>query len=413
MLASEKENLIDKAKKTVKSVAIPAAVTNQLGHLNLQDLSRDLQVKLKNAGSQTYRSDAETAMMLQKIPAPFRTSIEDIKLYLQDKDASHINARAKGGSDHPSNLIWENSSKNRARGGENMSALEGVTNISQNVTSSLKMGAIKGLQEAPRGAAIAVVTAMPITFLKYSFAVARGEMTKEDAAKAAVLDIAVQGAIGGASTALIVMLCTLCPPLVALLATLSPLLLSVGIGGMIFEYYSVIEQNKDLFLSWLSKNREQIESATVYLQALIKQTSPKSDEVAIKQIREIQFKSQFGLKFWLQWIVMNFFSGLVALFGTAALTKLGVTQEISGLIGILLISCSVGFSQWFMLKLRCWMGLKSLTLNIIVSLVALLLAFIVASSSGATLGFLTFFSITAVFAGLAINRALPREASFA
>jgi hypothetical protein len=189
MLANEKDTLIEKSTQIVKNVAIPAAFIKRLEQLTLQDLSRDLQVKLKRAGSQTYRSDAEAAMMLQKVSAPFRTSLEDVERYLRGKDASHIVSRANGGSDHSSNLIWEIASKNRARGRNNMSTLERAAIISQDFAGNLNLAAIKGLKAAPVAAVIAALAAMPITFLKYSFLVARGEMTKEEATKSAVRDI--------------------------------------------------------------------------------------------------------------------------------------------------------------------------------------------------------------------------------
>lgn len=208
----------DETSQNLQSIAIPIAlqqVLNSIKHLSFQDLSRDLQAKLKSAGTQGTRSNIEAAMMFDKVPAPFRTSIESTKNWLEGKDASHIISRYNGGSDNPINLLWEDRISNRFRGSANMTRKDQLAIVTKGSVEGLGASASAGLKAASTGAAIAVVTAMPITFMRYSFAVAKGEMTKEEATKAALQDVGKQGVIGGLSTAVAVTICNLCPPVLA------------------------------------------------------------------------------------------------------------------------------------------------------------------------------------------------------
>jgi hypothetical protein len=403
----------DEAAQNLKSTTIPVAVlVNSIKHLTFQDLSRDLQAKLKSAGSQATRSNVEAAMMFDKVPAPFRTSIESIKTWLEGKDASHIISRYNGGSDNPINLLWEERISNRLRGSANMPRKEQLAIVTKGYVEGLGASAAAGLQAAPIGAVIAAVTAMPITFLRYSFAVAKGEMTKEEATKNAIQDVAKQGVIGGLSTAVVVPICVLCPPVAAALTFASPVLLSVGIAGMCSQYFDIISENREIVLSEFSKNKGKLEQLADSVKQIRSSLSSskmtlKEDQEAIQQVRTLQFKAQFGFKFWLQWVFATIIIGVSSLVGVGSLAGGALDQGSAGLLLIICMSLSVGFVQWLLIRLRTSAGIGVLFLNVIVVLVSLLVAASLLSTNS-WLSLAVFLSCTILFTVLSINRTLPK-----
>ena len=68
------------------------------------------------------RNEVQTQQMLDKIPPSDRSGVdaqssaENVREYLTDKDASHVEPHSKGGSAHPDNIKWEDRSANRTRG---------------------------------------------------------------------------------------------------------------------------------------------------------------------------------------------------------------------------------------------------------------------------------------------------------
>lgn len=404
----------DETAQDLQSIAIPIAlqqVLNSIKHLSFQDLSKDLQAKLKSAGNQGTRSNVEAAMMFDKVPAPFRTSIESTKNWLEGKDASHIISRYNGGSDNPINLHWEERISNRFRGSANMTRKDQLAIVTKGYVEGLGASASAGLKAAPIGAAIAVATAMPITFLRYSFAVAKGEMTKEEATKAALQDMGKQGVIGGLSTAVAVTICNLCPPVVSALTIAS---LAVGIPGMIAEYYAVIYENREIVLSEFSKNKDKLEQLTESIKQIRSSISKskmklKEDQEAIHQVRTLQFKAQFGFKFWLQWVFATIIIGASSLIGVGSLAGGELDQGSAGLLSIICMSLAVGFAQWLLIRLRTITGIGVLFLNVIVVLVSLVVAASLLSTNG-WLGLAVFLSCTSLFTVISINRALPKLA---
>ena len=407
----------DKTAQNLQSIAIPVAlqqVLDSIKHVSFQDLSRDLQTKLKSAGNQGTRSNIEAAMMFDKVPAPFRTSIESTKNWLEGKDASHIISRYNGGSDNPINLHWEERISNRFRGSANMTRKDQLAIVTKGYVEGLGASASAGLKAAPIGAAIAVATAMPITFLRYSFAVANGEMTKDEATKAALQDVGKQGVIGGLSTAMVMPICILCPPVGAALIIASKPLLLVGIAGMFAEYYAVISENREIVLSEFSKNKDKLEQITESIKQIRFSISNskmelKEDQEAIHQVRTLQFKAQFGFKFWLQWVFATTIIGVSSLVGVGSLAGGELDQGAAGLLSIICMSLSIGFAQWLLIRSRTITGIGVLFLNVIVVLVSLLVADSLLSTNG-WLGLAVFLGCTSLFTVMSINRASPKLA---
>jgi hypothetical protein len=265
-----------------------AATLNLPKHLSFQDLSRELQRTFRTSGG-TWRSLEDAIKVYDKVPASYRTSIQKVSEWMQGRDGSHIIPKSAGGSDQAFNIVLEKHVANIKRGAKLMTRSEQFGIWVEGFSANLGQAALQGLQAAPVGAAIAVATQLPITFIHYSCAVARGQMTKEEAIKASSKDLLKTGAMGAISTAAVVMLCAACPPIATGLAFASPVLLALGTHGLIKEYYDVIAENKDILCKWLPKKAADL----------------KEVEEIIRQTREIEAKEKFGVSFWLQWLVVS------------------------------------------------------------------------------------------------------------
>jgi len=347
----------NKFAPSFKSTPIPIALLDSIEHVSFNDLSKDLQVKLKRAGSETTRSNIEAVMMYDKIPPPFRTSIKTIKNWLNGKDASHIISRYNGGSDNPCNLVWENSIKNRFRSSNNMTSGEQLTIITNDFVSGLSKSCLNGIRSAPMGAAIAVVTAMPITFLEYSFAVAKGKMTKEEAMKAALQDVSKQGVIGGISTAVVVITASLFPPVAAVLTLVAPTLAYAGVGGMLLNYYTVIDDNKELISKLFSSTENEVELLNKPIREIHSSISKNKMDIEenwnfMYQVHDLQIKSQLGFDFSLYWILINIIVGVSGLSGVINFANNDLDKWLSGLFWL---SLFMGFIQWLLIYFRAYM----------------------------------------------------------
>ena len=126
--------------------------------------------------------------LLEKIPPSQRSGFNNesaanqVKQYLSDKDASHIQSHRNGGSNNPDNIKWENSSLNRSRGSRNMTPQE-QRNIEIQAQFDNLTGAIKaGIKATPKGAAIGAITTLPFSTLRNGLRVVRGEISAKEAA---------------------------------------------------------------------------------------------------------------------------------------------------------------------------------------------------------------------------------------
>ncbi|HEY9631579.1 MAG TPA: hypothetical protein V6C84_30170 [Coleofasciculaceae cyanobacterium] len=324
-------------------------------HLSFQDLSRELQRTFRTAGG--WRSVEDAMKLYKQVPASYRTSIDKVAEWMKGRDGSHIIPKSAGGSDKSFNIVLEKHLDNIRRGAKPMTRAEQFGVWVEGFSANLGQAALQGLQAAPIGAAIAVVTRLPITFIHYSCAVARGQMTKEEAIKASGKDLLKAGALGAISTAAVVMICAACPPIAAALALASPVLLTVGGAALLKEYYSVIAENKDILCKWLPKKTKELQAV----------------EETIQQARALEAKEKFGLSFWLQWTGITTVAGFFSLLGTTSiLGDLGSSAV--GLYSLLSMVLSIGFAQWMLMRVRTGSGIQSLLIKLLVVAVSVVIS---------------------------------------
>ena len=245
-----------------------AAANSHVHHVTLEDISQFIPEKVNHIyrggiRQGTSRTDTHAQQMVDKIPASQRAGVDGqsaaarTKEYLYKKDASHIEPHSKGGSAHPDNMKWENSSTNRARGDKTMTpqeqrAIDAKANL-DNFSGAVQRGMEAGL----KGAVIGAVTTLPFSFLRNALRVSRGEITNEEAALAILKDTGIGGAVGGVTAISVTTVAAAFPPVAALLATASPALLVVGGAGMIYEFFKILEDHKQEVRNYYNSLTEQ------------------------------------------------------------------------------------------------------------------------------------------------------------
>jgi hypothetical protein len=196
------------------------------------------------------RNEAQTQQMLDKIPpadrsgADARSSAENVREYLTEKDASHLEPHSKGGSGHPDNIKWEDRSTNRARGDRDMTPQE---QFQLDFTAQVDnfAGAFKaGLEAAPKGVAIGAVTTAPFSMLRNALQVVRGEISAQEAVEKTLKETAIGGGVGGATVLTVTTVATACPPVAIALTAISPALLIAGGAGMVYEFFKILDNHK-------------------------------------------------------------------------------------------------------------------------------------------------------------------------
>lgn len=183
----------------------------------------------------------------------------------------------------------------------------------------------------------------------------------------------------------VIMICTACPPIAAALTIASPVLLTVGGASLIKEYYSVIEENKDILCKWLPKKTKELQEI----------------EETIQQVRALEAKEKFGLSVWFQWVGATTIAGLVGLLSTTSILG-DPNSDVVGLYSLLAMAISIGFAQWMLIRLRIGSGIKSLLLKFIVIFVSIVVS-ILLSSISSWLGFIIFFGLTGASTFLSVK----------
>jgi hypothetical protein len=118
-------------------------------------------------------------------------------------------------------------------------------------------------------------------------------------------------------------------------------------------------------------------------------------------------KADFGFGFWLQWLVATVIVGAISLFGTIRI--FGTDSSTSGIVGVLSISISIGFVQWWLIRLRTDVGILSLIVSMIIVLVSLILSMML-STVNAWLSLSAFFGCTILFTNFSIGRLMKQSA---
>lgn len=235
--------------------AVNAAASARIHHAQLEDIKKFTPEKVghfRRGGIRdgVGRTVVERQELLEKIPPSQRAGVDgksaanNVKEYLSDKDTSHIEPHSSGGSSHPDNIKWEEKSLNRARSDRPMTQKE-QTRLEVKAQFNNLTGALKaGIEAAPKGALIGVVTTIPYSLLKNSLRVVRGEISAQEAALETVRQTAVGGGVGAVSAFTVTALATACPPIAIALTAISPVLLVVGGAGMVYEFFKILEDHK-------------------------------------------------------------------------------------------------------------------------------------------------------------------------
>lgn len=236
------------------------AIANTLGsvkvhHVRLEDIQQFTPEKINHLfrggiREGAGRTPAEAQQLIDKIPPSQRAGVDGleaahtVKQYLSDKDASHIQPHSKGGSSHPDNIKWEDKSANRARGDRPMSQQE-QTQLDVKAQFDNLTGAVKaGIEAAPKGAAIGVITTVPFSLLKNSLRVIRGEISAETAALETVKESAIGAGVGAVSAFMVTTVAVACPPIAIGLTAISPALLAAGGAGMIHQFFKILDDHQ-------------------------------------------------------------------------------------------------------------------------------------------------------------------------
>ncbi|MFB2971367.1 hypothetical protein ACE1CD_20570 [Aerosakkonema sp. BLCC-F183] len=249
--------------------AFNAASTTNIHHAKLDDLPLNAKHRLYKGGirpGEPYRTDIQAQEMLGKIPPSQRAGIDgksagnNAQNYLSDKHASHVKPHSKGGSNHPNNIKWENGKDNIARGDKPMSWQEQIKLDAKWHFDNLA-GAVKaGIKAAPLGAAIGAATAAPFSILINGLRVVRGEISAQDAALETVKDTVVGGTVGGATAFGTTALAAACPPIAIALSAAAPALAVVGVSGMVYEFFKILDDHKQIVRAYYqSLTQQQLE----------------------------------------------------------------------------------------------------------------------------------------------------------
>jgi hypothetical protein len=233
--------------------ALNAASTTNIHHAQLQDLPLNTARRLYQGGirpGEPVRTRVQAQEMLDKIPPSQRAGIDgksagnSTQDYLSDKHASHIKPHSKGGSNHPNNIKWENGKDNIARGNRAMNWQEQIKLDAKWHFDNFG-GAIKaGINAAPLGAAIGAATAAPLSIIINGLRVVRGEISPQAAALGTVKDTLVGGTIGGATAFTTTAIAAACPPIAIALSAAAPALAVVGVSGMVYEFFKILDDHK-------------------------------------------------------------------------------------------------------------------------------------------------------------------------
>lgn len=235
------------SKDSQRNSAFNTAASLRINHPKLADLPPNLTQKFYRGGVRSgdvARTTSQAEAMLNKVPPSQRLDVNSTQNYLNGKHASHIHPHSKGGSNDPSNVLWEDGKANIARKDNIMTRARQNQLKTQwhydNITGALKAG----LKAVPMGAAIGAATSLPFSLLTHSLRVVRGEITTEEAIPVVIKDTAIGGGVGGGTAFAVTTVAAACPPIAAALTALSPALLAAGGVGMAIQFFKILDQHK-------------------------------------------------------------------------------------------------------------------------------------------------------------------------
>ncbi len=161
---------------------------------SLQDLPRTAQAlaaempnlarRLQNAGVRRGdgpRSSADVMGLFDQIPGPSKLGAKewDIRVFLSDKQASHIHPHSQGGGNGADNILWELGLHNHQRGAQVMTGGEQIYIRVHNAIDSVLKNSATVAQLGLAATGTAVLTQAVVTALAYTLDLYRGDITAE------------------------------------------------------------------------------------------------------------------------------------------------------------------------------------------------------------------------------------------
>ena len=201
-----------------------------------------LKEKFRTAGLGTgrgYRTLAEPEQLyLRTVPRSVRNSgWKGVADYVKGKHASHIESvvNAPSKAKIPGNTLWEHSLPNSRRGSANMKFLEKMRAHTINGADTVRIMGKNALVNARKGTILGASIEAPVSVAEAAICVAKGKMSKKDAAKKATSNTVKAGAVAGATAVGFTVVGSL--GAAPVLTAISPVVLPIG--GLIYGVSTV------------------------------------------------------------------------------------------------------------------------------------------------------------------------------
>ncbi|KAI3645918.1 hypothetical protein MP228_008846 [Amoeboaphelidium protococcarum] len=213
--------------------------------LSFDDLPKNMQMKFRRAGLRGARRSVEEAKNLySKLPSQVKTSVNDIKAFLSDKQASHITSHSVDRTKSADNIKWENGKDNTMRGSESMT-VEEQRKID---VSNARQGALTGLKKCITNGGIAFGVGFLVeggkTLLDRGIAAAKNKDKFDTDTVKVILEDGLGGAaIAGGCAIVVTAACITFPPLGAGLTALASPLSMYGTGKILKDFGSILNKH--------------------------------------------------------------------------------------------------------------------------------------------------------------------------
>jgi len=187
-------------------------------------------------------SEAQSAFR-EDVPLQVKAlGVDGIEAWLSSRDYSHVVSRANGGSNYPSNLIFENRGWNRARGSADMGNLELIRARADNLSDIFKNPAFRAqlLKAGVRGSQIGALQAALWSACREGLSYQRGERDLKSSTWRVAQHLAWSGLSGAALGIAIAVLTVLFPPFGSALWAISPALRIASYMGIAVQIAEII-----------------------------------------------------------------------------------------------------------------------------------------------------------------------------
>lgn len=235
---SEDVRSSDSYQKAMDWIQNPVTFSSAYGHLsrfrkNL-DWSNIDPTKYLYAGTRGFsRGMVEAKKVWETIPTQIRTRGPDaLARFLKGKDWSHKQPYSMGGSNAALNGIFEDKSRNQARGNRSMTPQE--LKAAQAVLQSQAFHAtlLESAKNAMKGGAAAAAFMAVVAILEYRLEYLKCEITEDEMYASIGKTIATAGISGVTVSGLITAMALTFPALIPVLASISVPLIVIGFSAM-------------------------------------------------------------------------------------------------------------------------------------------------------------------------------------